>query len=259
MKTVTSTANPAVKRIRSLNLRKYREEEGVFVAEGLRHALGAMEAGWAFDTVVIEEGAEKKDLVEKLLAHAAKQKAEILSASPRVMESLTKRDNAQNVVAVLKQRWASLDDVKGGLWVALEEIRDPGNLGTILRACDAAGAEGVALIGNTCDPWSLESVRASMGSFADIRVARCGRAAFIEKFKGKFRLMGTHLKTDTDYRRAEYETPLFLVMGNEQAGLSDEMAAACDTLVKIPMRGKADSLNVAIAAALMLYEATRAC
>jgi TrmH family RNA methyltransferase len=174
-----------------------------------------------------------------------------------VMESLTKRDNAQAVVAVLKQRWADLADVKTGLWVALEEIRDPGNLGTITRTCDAVAAEGIVLIGNTCDPYSLEAVRASMGSFPRVKLVRCTREAFLKGLPKDFQVVGTHLRTDHDYKGIPYKQPLMIVMGNEQAGLTDAMAKACTHLVKIPMLGKADSLNVSVATALMLYEAIR--
>lgn len=258
MKKITSTANPEIKNIRALAMRKYREETGLFITEGLRHALEAAEAGWEFSALVIEESAKDKDLVKKLLALVEKQKAHVLDVSPKIMESLTKRDNAQNVVAVLKQRWAGLAAVKKGVWVALEEIRDPGNLGTIMRTCDAVGAEGIILIENTCDPYSLEAIRASMGSFPHVKLVRCTRADFVKTFAAGFQVVGTHLKTDHDYRKIEYKTPLVLLMGNEQAGLTETLASACTHLVKIPMRGRADSLNVSVATAIMLYEVIRA-
>jgi TrmH family RNA methyltransferase len=256
MKKVTSLANPAIKKIRSLALRKYREEEKLFITEGLRHALEAAEAGWEFDTLVIEESAKDKELVKRLLSLCGD--CEVLEVPPNVMESLAKRDNAQTVLAVIKQRWAELKDVKDGAWIALEEIRDPGNLGTIMRTADAVGAKGVILIENCCDPYSLEAIRASMGSFPHVSVAKCPRAEFLAHIgKNKFQVVGTHLKTDHDHREIEYKTPLILLMGNEQAGLTDALAKACTHLVKIPMRGKADSLNVSVATAVMLYEIFR--
>jgi TrmH family RNA methyltransferase len=254
MKQITSLANPAIKRVRALNLRKYREKEGLFITEGLRHAIAAKEEGWAFDTLVVEEDAQGRTLVKDLVAAVKAGGAEVLSVPQNVMESLTKRDNAQAVISVLKQRWFDLKNVTGGTWVALEEIRDPGNLGTIMRTCDAVAAEGVILIGNTCDPYSLEAVRASMGSLTCVKVARCTRDEFIKKFSTGFQIVGTHLKTDHDYKSIAYAQPLIIAMGNEQAGLTDELAAACTHLVKIPMLGKADSLNVSVATAVMLYE-----
>lgn len=256
MKKITSLANPDIKRIRALAMRKYREETGLFITEGLRHALEAASSGWEFDTLVIEESAHGKALVKDLIGKMQKA-TQILDVSQSIMESITKRDNAQTVVAVLKQRWGTLDDVTANVWVALEEIRDPGNLGTIMRTCDATQAEGVILIGNTCDPYSLEAIRASMGSFPHVKLVRCTREEFMAKFAQGFQIVGTHLRTEHDYRAVRYAAPLILLMGNEQAGLTEEMAAACTHLVKIPMRGKADSLNVSVATAIMLYEINR--
>ena len=252
---ITSRSNEEIKKIRSLAQRKYREETGLFITEGLRHALEAAEAGWKFETLVIEDGAKSKDLVKKLLGLAD---CLVLEVPSDIMESITKRDNAQNVIAVLKQQWTDISSVKDSLWVALEEIRDPGNLGTIMRTADAVGAKGIILIENTCDPYSLEAIRASMGSFPHVRMVRCTRDEFAEwTTKSGFQIIGTHLKTDHDYRTVKYKTPLILLMGNEQAGLTDALVKTCTQLVKIPMQGKADSLNVSVATAIMLYEINR--
>lgn len=261
IKHITSTANPEIKNIRALELRKYRDKEGLFITEGLRHAIEAAEAGWDFDTIAIEENALNNAPVKKLLSLVAKQRCRTLSVSQKVMQAITHRDNAQNVVAVIRQRWAEMTDVKAegdAIWIALEEIRDPGNLGTIMRTADATGARGIVLIGNCCDPFSLEAIRASMGSFPQVRIAHGSRDEFIRQVKGsKFQIVGTHLKTDYDYRNISYKGPVIILMGNEQAGLTDDMSKTCTKLVKIPMRGKADSLNVSVATAIMLYEANR--
>jgi RNA methyltransferase, TrmH family len=249
---ITSRSNEEIKKIRSLAQRKYREETGLFITEGLRHALEAAEAGWKFEALVIEDGAKGKDLVKKLLGLA---NCLTLEAPADIMESITKRDNAQNVIAVLKQQWTDLSAVKDSLWIALEEIRDPGNLGTIMRTADAVGANGIILVENTCDPFSLEAIRASMGSFPHVKMVRCTRAEFAAwAATSGFEIIGTHLKTDQDYRAVKYKAPVILLMGNEQAGLTDELVKVCTQLVKIPMQGKADSLNVSVATAIMLYE-----
>lgn len=259
LKKITSLANPEIKAIRALALRKYREEEGLFVTEGLRHALEAAEAGWSFKTLVVEESVKDKDLVRKLVGICQSQKCHCLEVPAGVMESLAKRDNAQSVMAVIRQKWSDLSAVTGGLWIALEEIRDPGNLGTIMRTADAVGASGIILIEKTCDPYSLEAVRASMGSFPHVALVRCGRGAFAQwAGTSGFQVVGTHLKTEHDYRRLAYRRPMVLLMGNEQAGLSDELSRVCTDLVKIPMRGRADSLNVSVATAVMLFEIGRA-
>jgi TrmH family RNA methyltransferase len=138
-------------------------------------------------------------------------------------------------------------------------VRDPGNLGTIVRTADAAGMRGVALVGAHCDPFGLESVRATMGSIFHVPLARIGEDALVAQAKRlRARLIGTHLTAAAiDYRKADYRPPLILLMGNEQRGLTDKLAAACDAVVRIPMRGKADSLNLAVSTGLMIYEAVR--
>ncbi|HZZ87085.1 MAG TPA: RNA methyltransferase, partial [Caulobacteraceae bacterium] len=142
-------------------------------------------------------------------------------------------------------------------WVALEAVRDPGNLGTIIRTADAAGCGGVILVGDCCDPFSVEAVRATMGSVFAVNVARATAAEFLawrETWPGS--VVGTLLTSTTDFRAADYAPPSLILMGNEQAGLTPELAAACDVTVKIPMRGRADSLNLAVATGVMIYAVT---
>ena len=260
-KVVTSAANPVIKKIRSLGIKKYRDETGLFVAEGLRHITEALEAGWTLDILAVAPEAKDHPLTQKAIAACTAAKGLYLEVGNKLLGRLTQRDNAQSVLGVFVQQWHRLDRITGkekGLWIGLENIRDPGNLGTIMRTADAVGAQGIVLIGKTCDPFSTEAIRASMGSFARVNMIRATLPEFLDwrkDFQG--RLIGTHLRTDTDYRHADVSLPLMLVMGNEQAGISDEIAAACDTLVKIPMTGKADSLNLAVSTGVMLYEIRR--
>ena len=165
-------------------------------------------------------------------------------------------------MAVLPQRWLDAPDParvpRDALWLALEEVRDPGNLGTIIRTADAVGAAGIFLVGQTCDPYSREAVRASMGSIFAVPLVRLDQPAFLalaRRWTGD--VAGTHLSGKTDYRAAAYRAPTLLVMGSEAAGLSEATAARCSKLVRIPMAGRLDSLNLAVATALMLYEIRR--
>jgi TrmH family RNA methyltransferase len=148
-----------------------------------------------------------------------------------------------------------LDRGASGIWLVAERLRDPGNLGTILRTGDAVGAGGLILIGESVDPFSVEAVRASMGALFTIPVVKSEWTPFLDWLRGgPGQLVGLSLDTDADYRSATYTAPTFLLTGNEAQGMLPEMAAACDTLVKIPMLGKADSLNAAVATAVMAYE-----
>ncbi len=252
-KPVSSAANPAIKRLKSLAAKKYRDEEGVFLVEGLRHIKDGLAGGFTLDTLAWSPRGGTDT------ASMAKQaKGECLLVTDDLLLRITGRDNTQPIIAAFRQKFIDANDINAGLWVGLEGIRDPGNLGTIIRTADAVKAEGILLLGDTCDPWSPEAVRGSMGSFSRVKIARLPASDFSgwrKAYKG--RVVGTHLQTTTDYRKADYSRPLLLLMGSEATGLSDGLAKACDTLVKIPMAGGAESLNLAVSTGVMLYEISR--
>jgi RNA methyltransferase, TrmH family len=258
---ITSLTNPRVKEIRALSMKKTRDDTGQFLGEGLKLVTDALEEHWPVDTVAFAPAARDQPAVARAAATVRARGGEVLEVSEAVLAKITRRDNPQMVVGVFRQRLKPLSDIAvatGEVWVALEQVRDPGNLGTIIRTVDSVGAKGVILVGETCDPFSFEAVRATMGSMFHVPLAKSGRDALLAwARKGHYRLVGTHLKATDDYRRVESDQPTLLVMGNEQAGLTDEMAAACDARVKIPMVGRADSLNLAVATGVMLYELRR--
>ena len=147
-----------------------------------------------------------------------------------------------------------IDRSKAPLWIVAQALRDPGNIGTILRTGDAVGAGGLILIDDSADPFSVEAVRASMGAVFTQEIAAARWPDFLAWLRsGPGQLVGTSLKATADYLEARYEQPCFLLIGNEQQGLPDEYEAECDSLVKIPMAGRADSLNAAMAAAVMAF------
>lgn len=262
IKKITSNTNPVIKKIRSLGLKKYRDEHQLFIAEGLRHVTEALNAGWKLDILAFAPKALEHKLTQSAIAAAEQQQVLCLEVTADLLAKITSRDNAQPVIGVFHQHWHDPDIITaqdGDLWIGLENIRDPGNLGTIIRTADCVGANGILLIGKTCDPYSVEAIRASMGSFAQMKLIRLSEDNFFNwrtGFSGT--VTGTHLRTDTDYRKADYSGAQLLVMGNEQAGISDAMAKTCTQLVKIPMTGKADSLNLAVSTGIMLYEMKRA-
>lgn len=251
---ITSAANPRIKSIAALGMKKARAESGLFVVEGLQLVGFGVEAGWELDTLVI-----RKDEAHAVLDKAAQAAGSVLEVNEAVMAKVSRKDNPQGVVGVFRQRVTGLPDGGiTGVWVVLEEVRDPGNLGTILRTVDAVGAQGVILLGHCTDVWAPECVRATMGSIFHVPVTMAGVEEFLAWRKGVGGVMvGTHLKGAVDYREAPQERPLLLCMGTEQSGLSDRLAAACDARVKIAMRGRAESLNLAMATGVMLYEVLR--
>ncbi len=262
VKEVTSLANPIVKDIKALTVKKSREESGAFLAEGLKLVIDALELGWTIRTLVYAKAAKGKPLVEQVAAKTVAAGGLVLEVSEKVIGSITRRDNPQMVVGVFEQRWRPLRDVRpkaGETWVALDRVRDPGNLGTIIRTADAAGASGVILVGETTDPFSLETVRATMGSVFAVPVVKATPEEFlIWKKTAGVAVVATHLAGAVDYRTIDYKKkPVVILMGNEQSGLPDALAKEADALARIPQAGRADSLNLAVATAVMLFEARR--
>ncbi|ARO28409.1 tRNA/rRNA methyltransferase SpoU-like protein [Rhizobium sp. NXC14] len=262
VKEVTSLANPIIKDIKALTNKKSREESGTFLAEGLKLVIDAIELGWTIRTMVYAKAAKGKPLVEQMAARTVASGGLVLEVSEKVIAAITRRDNPQMVVGIFEQRWTPLKGIRpqeGETWVALDRVRDPGNLGTIIRTADAAGAAGIILIGETTDPFSLETVRATMGSVFAVPVARATPEEFLAWRKSAgVSIVATHLAGAVDYRTIDYrKKPTVLLMGNEQSGLPDQLAREADALARIPQQGRADSLNLAVATAVMLFEARR--
>ncbi len=262
VKEVTSLTNPVVKSIRALSRKRNRDEEGVFVAEGLKLVIEARELGWTIRTLVVSKNALGSPLVDKLAAQTVAAGGLVLRASEKVLSAITRRDNPQSAVAVIAQRHPKLPSKapeKDDVWIVLDRVRDPGNLGTVIRTADAAGAKGVILVGDCTDPYAIETIRATMGSVFAVPVIRVSKDEFLAWRKSWPGLVaGTHLAGSVDYRTVDYAgSPVLLVMGNEQQGLPGDIAEACDKLVRIPQAGRADSLNLAVATAVILFEARR--
>jgi len=258
-KIITSLTNDRVKAIRALEMRKVRKETGLFVAEGASLLVTARDNGFVPETLVYQAGTAASGITSGLVTHALNSGAEVLEVSAAVLSKLASKDNPQTLLGVFRQRFADPPIPKkvGNIetWLALEEVRDPGNLGTIIRTADAVGCCGVILVGTTCDPYALESIRATMGSIFAVPIVKMERPAFLGLAKDwRGDVIGTHLDGREDFRAARYRGPQLIVMGGEGPGLTDDVAAACTKLVKIPMSGRLDSLNLAIATALILYQ-----
>jgi TrmH family RNA methyltransferase len=253
---ITSLANETIKSVRALHMRKAREETGLFLAEGLKIVAEAVDLGFKPRILLYSHGAADFAILRRVAAQAT----ESLEVTPAILEKISRRENPQSVLGVFDQRFDAaerLDPATSTVWVGLQAVRDPGNLGTIIRTADAAGCGGVILIGDCCDPYSLEAVRASMGSIFAVSIVKLSLGGFLEwRRHWPGAVVGTLLTATQDFRSASYRQPTLILMGNEQAGLPPELAAACDVNVKIPMRGRADSLNLAVATGVMIYAVT---
>jgi TrmH family RNA methyltransferase len=257
-RSITAFSNPLVKRVRGLRDKRHRREEGLFLAEGLRILTEAREAGRLPEYLFFAAESAGHPLVVVLIEAVEAAGGEAIETNRDILHKLSGKDNPQTVLGVYREFATALeaiDRAAASIWFVAQSLRDPGNLGTILRTGDAVGAGGVILIDECVDPFSVEAVRASMGALFTQHIATARWEAFLPWLRaGPGQLVGLSLDTDTDYKAARYDAPTFLLVGNEAHGLPPAYAAACDRLVRIPMLGKADSLNAAIATAVMAYE-----
>ena len=255
---ITAFSNPLIKRVRNLRDKKHRREEGLFLAEGLRILTEAHEAGRVPQYLFFSKDMAGHALVRTLIAATEAAGGWAIETNADILSKLSGKDNPGAVVGVYPDfavTLADLDRSRSGIWLVAERLRDPGNMGTILRTADAVGAGGLILIDDCVDPFSVEAVRASIGALFTVPVARASWGDFLVWLrKAPGQLVGLSLDTEHDYRAPRYEAPTFLLTGNEAQGMPGFMAEACDLLVKIPMLGRADSLNAAVATAVMAYE-----
>jgi RNA methyltransferase, TrmH family len=264
---ITSLSNERIKSIRKLQERKSRQESGLFFVEGLRIVAEALEqaaAGRAeVDTLLVAPDLLKSPFGRQLVAEQHRKGVLVLEVSADVFERLSAKEGPQGIAAVMRQRWLPLAEARlqsgaalaSHTWVALDSVADPGNLGTILRTHDAVGGQGVILLDQSTDPYDPAAARGSMGALFTQALVRASFSEFAEwKRQFGYPVIGTSDKADLDYHKFSYPPALVLLMGSERQGLQEHHLALCDALVSIPMLGKNDSLNLAVATAVVLYE-----
>lgn len=253
---ITSLSNPLVKQARALRQRKARAASGLFVVEGLHHVGSAFEAGWEIETIIYAPDLLKGDFAQSLLEDAQRSGFTLQPVSTKVMDSLAEKDNPQGILTVVKQRnftFGDLDSIQSG--VALISPQDPGNLGTILRTLDAVGSDALFLLDGGVDLYHPTCVRASMGTIFWKPIVQASFDEFVNWAKtGNIKLVGTSAHAQMNYHEINTgKSPWILLLGSEQKGLSEEQLSACDVTVSMPMRGKVSSLNLAVAAGILLY------
>jgi RNA methyltransferase, TrmH family len=254
---VTAFSNSTVKLLRSLRDKKARRAEGMFLAEGLRILTEARDSGRLPEIVVFSAEGAKHPLAAEIIAATEAAGGDAVETTPDILSRMSGKDNPQMLLGAYRQppsELTGIDRSKAPLWIVAQALRDPGNIGTILRTGDAVGAGGLILIDDCADPFSVEAVRASMGALFTQQIVTARWPEFLEWLRdGEGQLVGTSLKATHDYLEAGYRQPCFLLIGNEQQGLPSDYEAECDLLVKIPMAGRADSLNAAMATAVMAF------
>ena len=260
MELVTSLSNPLVKQARALRRKKTRAESGTFLVEGIQHVGEVIEAGWEVDVILYAPELLKSDFAQDLLNEASRLKLKLQPVSPQVMESLADKENPQGILAIVRQRKTALADIKTlSRGVALVSPQDPGNVGTILRTMDAVHADVLFLLDGGVDLYHPTLVRASMGTLFWKPVVETSFKEFVDWARRiTAQLIGTSAHADVDYQTLVPQTPWILVLGSEQKGLSPQQTAACDVAVSLPMQGRVSSLNLSVAAGVLLYQFTLA-
>lgn len=254
---VTAFSNTTVKLLRSLRDKKARRAEGLFLAEGLRILTEARDSGRLPEIIAFSAEGARHPLAAEIIAATEAAGGDAIETSADILTKMSGKDNPQMLLGAYRQpatELASLDRSSAPLWIVAQALRDPGNIGTILRTGDAVGAGGLILVDDCADPFSVEAGRASMGALFTQAIATARWEEFVPWLRGgDGQLVGTSLKASQDYLEAEYRQPCFLLIGNEQQGLPADYEKECDLLVKIPMAGRADSLNAAMATAVMAF------
>lgn len=255
---ITSKNNPRVKGIRKLRARGERDRTGTFFVEGIRQVVEAVQSDFEVIELIVASELLRSELALNMLDEQAHQGSAVMDVTGEVFASISDRDHPQGLAAVVRQRQPALSDLEvtdSGIWVALESISDPGNLGTILRTADAVGVSGVVLVGQSTDPYDPTVVRASMGALFTQPVVRTSAVELLDWAQtNQIGIAGTSPAATMDYSETDYPSPLLLLMGSERHGLSQRLLDSCDHLVRLPMVGRVDSLNLAVSTGVMLYE-----
>lgn len=260
---ITSFRNPLVKRIKRLRQKKYRRQEAAFFVEGLRVVLTAVEQQAPIDTLICAPELLTSEVARRVVAAQAAAGTPVVELSGDVFSSISERDNSAGLGAIVRlaeRPLAALPMTAEAILVALFDVADPGNLGTILRSMDAAGAAGLILVGQTTDPFQNSVARASLGTLFTIPISLVPDEAALWPWaqRHQIQIVATSARATQPYWNAPYRRPLLLMMGSEREGLDAAVAQRAEQMVTIPMAGSASSLNLAVATSLLLYELHRA-
>jgi len=263
MITITSSQNPLIKEIRSLKNRKYREEKKLFFVEGARLVEEALKEDAPVVRIFVSQQqlASKNGYAARLLSGINSRGYETIILPEKLFKEISDTESPQGFMAVIRTRFYNLEEIldKGDLFIILDSLQDPGNMGTIIRTADAAGFTGVIVSKGSVDVYNPKVLRSTMGAI--FRVPVCFSENIIETVdllssKG-VKICAAHLKGTENYFDVDMQGSTAIIIGNEANGISDVVASHAHALVKIPMVGKAESLNASVAAGLLMYEAVR--
>lgn len=255
---ISSHTNFRIKQIRNLRNRQERERSGLFFIEGIRPVAEAIQMKAEIEALVIAPDLLRSQFGQEIVQAQREQGISQIEVTSDVFKSISLKEGPQGIGAVVRQRWESLESIRllnKSYWVALDAAQDPGNIGTILRTGDAFGNTGLILLGNSADPYDPTALRASMGAVFSQHLVKASFSEFAQwKQHHNYTVIGTSGAVSNNFREVSYHAPLILLMGSERLGLSSEQQSVCDIMIKIPMIGRSDSLNLAVATGIALYE-----
>jgi len=261
MNYITSPNNNTVKEVKQLKERRYREEKGLFFIEGSRFVEEAVKENITLNKLFISEKFASDADNEDLIHRASSKSHDTFVLTDKLFKEISDTGNPQGILAVISVKQYLLHDVlnDNSFIILLDAIQDPGNMGTIIRTADAAGVTAIIASKGSVDIYNPKVLRSTMGSVFRIPVVHSENieSAIAEIKKHGIKIYAAHLDGETDYFNIDYPSNSAFIIGNEANGISDSVASCADMLVKIPMPGKAESLNASIAAALLMYEVIR--
>lgn len=254
---IISKTNTQIKMIRKLRDKKYRHESGLFFLEGIRIVLEALEHKEQIHQLIVSRELLTNSKAIQAVDQAKEEEISVLDVSAEVFSTLSDKNGPQGLAAVAYQKWLTLSDLDGcfsGIWIALHQVADPGNLGTIIRTLDGMNGKGVILLDNCTDPYDPSSIRASMGAIFGKGLLKTTSTNFIKwNLSRGIPLIGATDAAKNDYHDYPYPKNMILLMGSEREGIPPHLQESCLDLVAIPMLGQADSLNLSVASSIILY------
>jgi len=256
---ITSFGNPLIKRIKRLRQKKYRLQEKAFFVDGVRVAIAAIEHQAAIETIVFSSQLLTSDKAWQMIADQQDAGTHCVDLSGEVYQSISLRENAVGFGAIVSFAGTGIDDIKveqESIFIALVEVSEPGNLGSIMRIIDAAGASSLILVGPSVDPYHPTAVKASMGALFTIPFCQVADIDSLMSWSERqsIHVVATSAHSKRSYRQCEYQYPALILLGSEGEGLPDELIRNAELAVSIPMRGSSSSLNLAVATGILLYE-----
>jgi RNA methyltransferase, TrmH family len=243
--------------------RSTRDRLGLFYVEGVRNFIRAIDLQFEIDTIIYSEKLLTAPVARKLVRRSRRQGVGTISVTPEQFRQISYSERASGVAAIVRQKWSKLAHISpdsGLCWIVLETVRSAGNLGTLIRTSEAIGGAGFIFLGRSIDPFHPDVLRASMGGLYAQHLVRT-ELTTLSTWARRYQCptIGAAVDGRVDLHQFDYPRSSLIFLGEERSGLTPQQRDCCQHLVRIPMEGTADSLNLGVAGSLFLYEVYRSC